>query len=242
MARLPRLYAEGFAQLAQAQFTHNNDAVVRQLLERQFADIGRWLRLALADTDTLLHGWVVTHSGLTLLATPGDSTSLARGFQQVGRHLASRLQAGGVFDGRFHSTIPQPQRWLLPCLIWLERQPVREGLVPDAETWRWSSAGAHTGSLGASAVGLHPHTDYWSCGNTPFDRQAIYRKLLQEGNASSQDAKLEACLRGQWGLGDDVFLTELAKLANRRVHPERRGRPKKVIVGTGLVPETVVRP
>ena len=233
MARLPRLYVEGFAQLAQAQFTRHNDAAVRSLLERQFADIGRWLRLALADTDTLLHGWVVTHSGLTLLATPGDSTSLARGFQQVGRHLASRLQVGSVFEGRFHSTIPQPQRWLLPCLIWLERQPVREGLVSDAEIWRWSSAGAHTGSLGASAVGLHPHADYWSCGNTPFDRQAVYRKLLQEGNASSQDAKLEACLRGQWGLGDDAFLIELAKLANRRVHPEPRGRPKKPPIALG---------
>jgi putative transposase len=233
MARLPRLYAEGFAQLAQAQFTRHNDAAARSLLERQFADIGRWLRLALADTDTLLHGWVVTHSGLTLLATPGDSTSLARGFQQVGRHLASRLQLGSVFEGRFHSTIPQPQRWLLPCLIWLERQPVREGLVSDAEIWRWSSAGAHTGSLGASAVGLHPHADYWSCGNTPFDRQAVYRKLLQEGNASSQDAKLEAHLRGQWGLGDDAFLIELAKLANRRVHPEPRGRPKKPPIALG---------
>jgi putative transposase len=233
MARLPRLYAEGFAQLAQAQFTRHNDAAARSLLERQFADIGRWLRLALADTDTLLHGWVVTHSGLTLLATPGDSTSLARGFQQVGRHLASRLQLGSVFEGRFHSTIPQPQRWLLPCLIWLERQPVREGLVSDAEIWRWSSAGAHTGSLGASAVGLHPHADYWSCGNTPFDRQAVYRKLLQEGNASSQDAKLEAYLRGQWGLGDDAFLIELAKLANRRVHPEPRGRPKKPPIALG---------
>jgi putative transposase len=227
MARLPRLYAEGFAQLAQAKFTHHGDPGVRSLLERQFADIGRWVRLALAETDTLLHGWVVTHSGLTLLATPGDSSSLARGFQQVGRHLASRLQVGSVFEGRFHATIPQPQRWLLPCLIWLERQPVREGLVPDAETWRWSSAGAHTGSLGASAVGLQPLTDYWSCGNTPFDRQAIYRKRLQDGNASSQDAKLEACLRGQWGLGDETFLAELAKLANRRVHPGQRGRPKK---------------
>lgn len=230
MARLPRLYAEGFAQLAQAQFTHKNDGVALQALERQFADIGRWLRLAFAETDTLLHGWVVTHSGLTLIATPGDSTSLARGIQQVGRHLASRLHSGSVFDGRFHSTIPQPQRWILPCLIWLERQPVREGLVMDAESWRWSSAGAHAGSLGASAVGLHPHTDYWSCGNTPFDRQAIYRKLLQDGNASTQDSQLEACLRGQWGLGDATFLTELAKLANRRVNPERRGRPKKSLL------------
>ena len=78
MARLPRLYAEGFAQLAQARFTHHADAVVRQSFSLQFADIGRWLRLALADTDTLLHGWVVTPSSLTLLATPGDETSLAR--------------------------------------------------------------------------------------------------------------------------------------------------------------------
>ena len=227
MARLPRLYADGFAQLAQAQFMHNTDASLRQALEGHFADIARWLGLALAETDSLLHGWVVTHSGLTLLATPGNSSSLARAIQQVGRHLASRLQAGSVFDGRFHSTIPQPHVWLLPGLIWLERQPVREGLVPDAETWRWSSAGAHTGSLGASAVGLHPHADYWACGNTPFDRQAVYRRLLHEGNSPSQDAQLQSHLLGQWGLGDEAFLTELGKLANRRVSPEQRGRPRK---------------
>ena len=76
MARLARLYAEGFAQLAQAKFKHQPDALVRQSLTLQFADIGRWLRLALAETDTLLHGWVVTPSSLTLLATPGDETSL----------------------------------------------------------------------------------------------------------------------------------------------------------------------
>ena len=98
MARLPRLYAEGFAQLAQARFAHHADTVVRQSFALQFADIGRWLRLALADTDTLLHGWVVTPSSLTLLATPGNETSLARSIQQVGRHLASRLHAGGVFE------------------------------------------------------------------------------------------------------------------------------------------------
>jgi putative transposase len=227
MARLPRLYADGFAQLAQANFIQKADASLRQALETLFPDIARWLRLALAETDSLLHGWVVTHSGLTLLATPGDSASFARAIQQVGRQLASRLQAGSVFDGRFHSTIPQPQRWLLPCLIWLERQPVREGLVAEAETWRWSSAGAHTGSLVASAVGLQPHADYWACGNTPFDRQAVYRRLLHEGNAPSQEAQLQSRLLGQWGLGDEAFLIELSKLANRRVSPERRGRPKK---------------
>ena len=227
MARLPRLYADGFAQLAQANFIQKADASLRQALETLFPDIARWLRLALAETDSVLHGWVVTHSGLTLLATPGDSASLARAIQQVGRQLASRLQAGSVFDGRFHSTIPQPQRWLLPCLIWLERQPVREGLVAEAETWRWSSAGAHTGSLGANAVGLQPHADYWACGNTPFDRQAVYRRLLHEGNAPSQEAQLQSRLLGQWGLGDEAFLIELSKLANRRVSPERRGRPKK---------------
>jgi putative transposase len=229
MARLPRLYADGFAQLAQANFVQKADASFRQALETLFPDIARWLRLALAETDTLLHGWVVTHSGLTLLATPGNSTSLARAIQQVGRQLASRLQAGSVFDGRFHSTIPQPHVWLLPCLIWLERQPVREGLVTESETWRWSSAGAHTGSLGASSVGLQPHADYWACGNTPFDRQAVYRRLLHEGNAPSQEAQLQSRLLGQWGLGDDAFLSELSKLANRRVSPERRGRPKKRI-------------
>jgi hypothetical protein len=50
---------------------------------------------------------------------------------------------------------------------------------------------------------------------------------LHEGNAPSQEAQLPSRLLGQWGLGDEAFLIELSKLANRRVSPERRGRPKK---------------
>ena len=39
---------------------------------------------------------------------------------------------------------------------------------------------------------------------------------------------LEQALQGQWVFGDAAFIEEMAAVANRRVAPSLRGRPKKV--------------
>jgi malate dehydrogenase (oxaloacetate-decarboxylating)(NADP+) len=54
-----------------------------------------------------------------------------------------------------------------------------------------------------------------------------YRDQLSAGNSPAIDRQIERALTGQWGLGDQAFLTELAVCANRRVQPGLRGRPKK---------------
>jgi putative transposase len=135
---------------------------------------------------------------------------------------------GSVFNGRYRSTIPQPTRWVLPCVIWLERSAVREGLVDEPTLWLWSSAQAHTEGVDKRASWLQPHPDYWHCGNTPFARQAAYRDQLSASNSTAVDHAIAAALKGQWGLGDEPFLADLAVCANRRVRPGLRGRPKRI--------------
>lgn len=227
MARQPRLYATGYTQLVSIDFSAPTQRSFQASINPPYSDLLSWLAQAAPLSQIAIHGWSISPNGLNILATPQHATSLPSLVQALGRKLAARLKSGNVFSGRYHSTIPQPNLWVLPCLIWLEQQPLRERLVIDAETWPWSSARAHTGVPGTSPAWLQPHPDYWRCGNTPFDRQANYRQKLAAGLPQTSAQQIASCLRGQWALGDQDFISELQKTSTRRVSARAKGRPKK---------------
>ena len=228
MARLARLFAPAYAQLLTAQFAPPAADALSANPGPVFALLSDWLGQSAHLHHVSIHGWCIASKGLYLLATPSDALGVSRLIQDLGRRLAAHLKIGGVFSGRYRSTIPQPERWVLPCLIWLERCATRDGLVDEPTQWVWSSALTHTEGSDVRTSWLQPHHDYWLCGNTPFARQAAYRDQLSIGNSVAVDRQIERALTGQWGLGDQAFLAELGVCANRRVQPGLRGRPKKV--------------
>ena len=226
MARLPRLYAPGATQLVLTEFAQSSTIAPFDLTSATLPLLVNWIGEAAIRYQVAIHGWSLTPNAILLLATPKDSQSISKVIQSLGRHLAAALKTGSVFSGRYRSTLLEPGVWVLPALIWLERQSFREQSCTDPELWPWSSVSAHTGAAGLAPVWLSQHLDYWACGNTPFDRQAVYRKRLHEGNESAVDKSIEKSLRGQWPLGGDSFLDDIAPHSSRRVRPARRGRPK----------------
>jgi len=121
----------------------------------------------------------------------------------------------------------EPGGWVLPALVWLDNLPVRQGCVDRAEHWPWSSARSHCGLAADPADWIANHSDYWEDGNTPFDRQASYRRRLAGGLSPEQEERIERSLFGQWALGDAAFMARMASMANRRPAPAARGRPRK---------------
>lgn len=226
MARLPRLYAPGAVQLAMAEFADPATLTPFDLTNPFLPRIVYWLGEAASMYQVAIHGWSLTPKAILILATPKDSQGISRLMQSLGRHLAATLKTGAVFSGRYRSTLLEPGVWVLPALVWLERQSLREQSITDPELWPWSSVPAHTGAAGLSPVWLTHHLDYWACGNTPFDRQAIYRQRLHDGNTQVADTTIETALHGQWPLGSEAFLNDISPLSSRRVRPARRGRPK----------------
>lgn len=224
MARLPRLYAPGVTQLAMVEFL---PSVPAALDSQCYRNLTRWLAEACSTHGIALQGWSLTPGGIGLLATPSDAAGLSRAIQSLGRNLAASIRHGSVFVNRYRSTLLQPGAWVLPALVWLERAPLRENLVEDPDAWPWSSAQAHTGGVAVQPSWLASHVDYWACGNTPFDRQAVYHQALLAGNPPSADARIAAALRGQWVLGDAAFIDSIAGAASRRLTPGARGRPRK---------------
>jgi putative transposase len=226
--RLARLYAPDLPNLVVVTFLpHLSTRWAADLGAAPFDLIVKWLADHSSAEGVRVHGWSLTPQALRLVATPLQRQSLARTIQGVGRRLAVQVGGGSAYAGRYRSTLIEPGRWVLPCLIWVESAPTRDGFAPEPASWRWSSASTHTGLSGKGWPFLSHHYDYWSLGNTPFDRQARYKESLQAGLSIEQSETIEAAVRGQWALGSESFATGLVETATRRALPAARGRPRK---------------
>ena len=55
-----------------------------------------------------------------------------------------RSASGHLWQGRFYSCV-MDENYLLTALRYVERNPVRAGIVRKPWRWKWSSAGEHSG-------------------------------------------------------------------------------------------------
>jgi putative transposase len=233
MARLPRLVVPN--QPHHIIQTGNDRQTIFRDNDDYIAFL-RWLREAAKQFRVAIHAYVLMPNHLHLLASPSEALGLGRMIQWVGRHYVPYFNAkyrrtGTLWQGRYKAAVIDSEKYFLSCSRYIELNPARAGLVASATDYPWSSLAHHVGSRPDPLITDHPV--FWDLGNTPFEREAAYRAFLDQGVAEQEVAALtEATLKG-WPLGSDKFKALLAKQANRRTAPAKRGRPPK----TKLLPE-----
>lgn len=228
MARLPRLTLPGYVHHV-IQRGNNRQPV---FLDDQDCE----MMLALLADNTLKHGvavhaYVLMNNHFHLLATPSTPEGLPQMMQAVGRRYVQyfnrrHARTGTLWEGRYRSTVLQAERHLLPCMVYMDLNPVRAGLVVQAVDYPWSSY-AHWLGLRNDRL-LAPHALYWALGNTPFAREAAYAALVQAGIGSQEQMALTASTLSGWALGSPEFVDDLQKQTSRRVAQGRAGRPRSV--------------
>jgi putative transposase len=227
MARLARLAIANHAHLVLLR-GHNGKAVFQD-------DVDRACFLsALRDACTLervaLHAYALLPDQVWLLCTPSSGHALGRTMQSLGRRFSAAFnrrhrRSGSLWDGRYRATVLESGPRTLEAMIFVDQAPVRNKVIASAPDVAWSSARQHMGSESG-----HPLTDlaeYWALGNTPFDRAAAYRLLLEEPQDTVLAARLAAAVQRGWPVGSHGFLAGLAERSSRRVAPRPRGRPRK---------------
>ncbi|CAN7242921.1 transposase [Acidovorax sp. LjRoot129] len=225
MARLPRLTLPGH--LHHVLQRGNN----RQPIFVDREDFETMLALLTDNAQryaVAVHAYVLMGNHFHLLATPSTASGLPQMMQAVGRSYVQYFnrrhgRTGTLWEGRYRSTVLQPERYLLPCMVYLDLNPVRAGLVAQAADYLWSSH-AHWLGLRVDRL-LTPHALYWALGNTPFAREAAYAAAAQAGISSQEEAALTASALSGWALGEVEFVAELQKHTARRVTRGRPGRP-----------------
>lgn len=154
-----------------------------------------------------------------LVAVPQRETSLALALRDAHTVYAMRFNTmtgmtGHVWQGRFYSC-PLDESHLWAAVRYVERNPVRAGLVSRAEDYPWSSAAAHCGrakdallSPEFPPVGAVEDWPAW---------------LAQEGDTEAMERVRCQTSTGR-PCGSGAFVTQLEELAGRVLHPARRGR------------------
>ena len=225
MARLPRLTLAGYPHHV---IQRGNN---RQPIFSAAADHAHLLALmheSAKKFEVAVHAYVLMGNHFHLLATPHTDTGLPLMMQAVGRSYVryfNQLQnrTGTLWEGRYRSTLIQADRYLLPCMAYIDLNPVRAGLVAEAKDYPWSSHGHYAGLRADKLV--TPHPLFWALGNTPFGREAAYAEIVRGGVSADEQAALTGSALSGWALGGANFVADLQKRTERRVEKARAGRP-----------------
>lgn len=227
MARLARLVAANQPHHI-IQRGHDGLSIFRD--EQDFRSFLQWLRDAARQFRVAIHAYVLMPDHLHLLASPRDEAGLARMMQWVGRQYVPYFNTrygrrGTLWQSRYRAAVIEADRYLLPSCRYIELNPVRAQLAASAGDYPWSSFAHHAGLKPDPLI--TDHAVYWALGNTPFDREAAYRALVEQEPEPAESERLVESVRKGWPLGSDTFREELARRLGRRVEPAPRGRPSK---------------
>jgi putative transposase len=225
MARLPRLTVPGYAHHI-IQRGNNRQAIFSSTADYQ-------LLLDLLEENAhkqqvAIHAYVLMSNHFHLLATPETVEGIPQMMQALGRRYVRNFnlrhaRTGTLWEGRYKSNIIQAERYLLACMVYMDLNPVRAGMVADPADYAWSSHQHYIGRKPDRLV--TPHPLYWELGNTPFSRDEAYGSLVRSGVSDQQKRALtDSALRG-WALGEADYVAELQRRTERRVARAQAGRP-----------------
>jgi putative transposase len=167
-----------------------------------------------------------------LLAVPERADSLARTLGRThadyGRYWnARRASCGHVWQARFYSCpLEHSQVWKVARYV--EVNPVRAEIVPQAEQWPWSSAMAHVTERDPSGLlELQPWMELYD--------GARWRDVLRTSvDDEAWKLRLEDATRRGRPLGSEEFAGDLERNLGRVVRPRTPGRPRKVSEPAGV--------
>ena len=225
MARLPRLTAPGFPHHVILR-GNNRQPIFLSSGDRQLF-LDELLESSVKFTIAI-HAYVLMDNHVHLLVTPQTHEGLPAMMQAIGRRYVrlfndSHGRTGTLWEGRYRSTVVQTERYLLACMVYIDLNPVRAGMVGEAREFPWSS---HAHYIGLTIDKLvTPHAMYWELGNTPFAREMAYADLVRVGLTRDQQSALTSATLKGWALGDSDFSVGLQKQTTRRVSKLGGGRP-----------------
>jgi putative transposase len=188
------------------------------------------VRDLLRDTGCRLHAYCLMTNHVHLLLTPPADDACASLMRSVGQRYVQYFnrryeRSGTLWEGRFRSCLVDSATYVLACHRYIERNPVKAGMVPAPSEYSWSSYAGNAGY--AHNMLLTPHVEYLALGAELHSRLAAYRELVTQPDDPAFLAPRMADLLWSAQLCARSFRRNCchAWSANRRV---RRGRSARI--------------
>jgi putative transposase len=155
-----------------------------------------------------------------MVVVPNTKDGLAKAISETHRKYTCLINIredwkGYLWQGRFIS-YPLDDGYCYSVIRYIERNPVRAGIVAKAEDYRWSSASPHvekTVDRLLSPCPLEPTIGDWPSYLRQLDREEDIRVIGMHEHTGRP-------------LGSDDFIRKLEQLTGRILVPLRRGRKK----------------
>ena len=233
MARLPRLSLAGQPHWL-IQRGHSGAPVVADNADR-LSFLAALKEAAVAE-QVQIHAFALLDNEVHLLATPAFAAGLSRMMQALGRRYVSAYRrrhggSGTLWAGRFRCAVVEPGATLLEVLCLIDGLagavpgPVDTSLAHGAVPEPVNTSLAHRAGGETHPLLVDPPS-YWLLGNTPFERQAAWRRRVADGLPALRAAALRTAALGGWAVGSPAFAAAVASETARPAAPRLRGRPR----------------
>jgi putative transposase len=196
-----------------------------------FVDEDRQVYLSLLREQSELYGlsvvgYCLMSNHVHLVVVPLRVDSLAKA---VGRtnYLYTRYvnslhgRSGHLWQNRFFSSVLD-EDYFWRAIRYVERNPVRAGLVKRAWEYPWSSAAAHVGLI--DKLGLLDQTRW-----KKLLAGGDWKDLLKDMDDEAEVGLFRRSTQRGRPLGSDSFMSKVEKLLGRRVRALPVGRPRKKV-------------
>jgi putative transposase len=125
---------------------------------------------------------------------------------------------GHLYQGRFKSFPVQSDEHLLMVMRYVERNPLRAGLVEAAEDWRWSSAWARRQADESARRWLSAPSDP--------SLPRTWRAWVSRPQSEAEIEAVRSCIRRGSPFGDTKWVRQSAARLSLQSTLRPRGRPK----------------
>jgi putative transposase len=203
-----------------------NRAAGRRELFADAADYSAFLRVFARTLDAMpmrVCAFCLMPNHWHLVLWPRKDGDLARFMQKltithVRRWVEHRHRVGhgSVYQGRYKSFVMEDDAHFTTVARYVERNPLRAGLVARGADWRWSSAG-QTASADTPIIPL----SQW-----PVRRRSDWAAWVDQPQTAAEEAALRHCLKHGRPFGSESWTAKME--ARLKLGPLReRGRPKR---------------
>jgi putative transposase len=202
MPRRARIVAPGVAHHVTQRGTDRQTVFFTQKDRRVYLGLlGQQSRLA----EVRILAYCLMSNHIHLVAVPEEEVSLALCMQRVhGRYAqylnARRQRCGHLWQNRYFSA-PLDERHLWTALRYVERNPVRAGMVSAASEYRWSSAAAHMGGVDQSRV---LDLGFWAEAGS----QGRWRELIADKEDEDEIRRLRRATYACQPIGSEQFVAK----------------------------------
>jgi putative transposase len=160
-----------------------------------------------------------------LIVVPESEDGLRRGIGEAHRRYSRLINfrenwTGHLWQGRFAS-FPMDESYLLATARYVEMNPVRAHLAPDAVSWPWSSARAHLSGTDDEVVKVAPLLEI----------AGDWRLFLAGSGSEAQMDEIRKHERTGRPLGSEGFVEKLESALERtlkRAKPGPKGKSNQV--------------